>query len=207
MTTTVSQAPAVKKLINVLFDIEAVKFGNFTLKSGIQSPIYIDLRILVSYPKVLAEVAEAMLEKVDTSLFDILCGVPYTALPLATALSLSHDIPMVIRRKEVKDYGTKKAIEGKYTKGQKCLILEDLITSGSSVFETVAPLEHEGLVIKDIVVLLDREQGGKKKITDKGYNLHSVITMSTLIEGLEASGRITGDTAKEIRTFIEQNQL
>ncbi len=196
-----------KELILKLHEISAIKFGEFKLKSGIISPIYIDLRVTVSYPKVLKMVASAMWEKVNNINFDLLCGVPYTALPFATVMSAEHDKPMVMRRKEVKDYGTRKAIEGYFEAGQNCLIVEDLITSGSSVFETIEPLEHEGLKITDIVVLVDREQGGRKHIEDKGYNLHSVLTISRVLEALEQEGKLNNDMVAKIKEFIKSNQV
>lgn len=194
-------------LILKLFEINAVKFGEFKLKSGIMSPIYIDLRVIVSYPEVLKMVAEAMWKKVENLNFDITCGVPYTALPIATAISLEHNKPMVMRRKEVKDYGTKKAIEGYFEPGQNCLVIEDLVTSGASVFETIEPLEHEGLKITDIIVLVDRQQGGKKHIEEKGYNLHSVLTISEILQTLEKENKLDKDMVEKVKNFINNNQV
>lgn len=196
-----------KDLILKLYEINAVKFGEFKLKSGIMSPIYIDLRVTVSHPDVLKMVAEAMWDKVKNTKFDLICGVPYTALPIATVMSVEHNVPMIMRRKEVKDYGTRKAIEGKYEAGQNCLIIEDLVTSGSSVFETIEPLELEGLKISDIVVLVDREQGGKKHLQEKGYNLHSVITISEMLNVLELEGKLDNEMVTKVKDFIHSNQV
>ena len=195
-----------KQLILDLANINAIKFGEFTLKSGIKSPIYIDLRVIVSYPAVLKAVAEEMWTLIKDLKFDLLCGVPYTALPIATAISLEHDKPMVMRRKEVKDYGTKQVIEGIYEPGQNCLVVEDLITSGSSVFETIEPIEAQDMKVTDVVVLLDREQGGKKHIEDKGYKLHSVINMKELCDTLLAHNKIGEALHGKVMEFIKNNQ-
>lgn len=194
-------------LIVKLFEINAVKFGEFKLKSGIMSPIYVDLRVTVSYPEVLKMVAEAMWEQVKDLNFDLICGVPYTALPIATAISIAHDKPVIMRRKEVKDYGTKKAIEGAFQPGQTVLVVEDLVTSGSSVFETVEPLNFEKLKVNDVIVLLDREQGAKKHIAKKGLNLHAVINMTELLEVLEKEKKISLELAQKTREFIKANQV
>ena len=122
-------------------------------------------------------------------------------------MSVEHNIPMIMRRKEVKDYGTKKAIEGKFETGQNCLIIEDLVTSGSSVFETIEPLQLEGLKVTDIVVLVDREQGGKKHLQTKGYNLHSVITISEMLEVLKTENKLEKEMVEKVKTFIQSNQV
>lgn len=194
-------------IIRKLHTIGAIKFGTFTLKSGIISPLYIDLRLIVSFPDLLEKIGDFMWEEVQECRFNIVCGVPYTALPIATAISLKQGIPMVMRRKESKEYGTKKIIEGKFEKGQKCLVIEDLITSGSSIFETIAPLEEEGLIIQDALVLIDREQGGRSNLEDRGYQLHSVFKISEIIDILENSEKIDKQTAAEVKEFIKTNQV
>ncbi|EGD82683.1 orotidine 5'-monophosphate decarboxylase [Salpingoeca rosetta] len=196
-----------KALVLRLFDIGAVKFGTFTLKSGIESPVYVDLRVLVSHPDVLDQVANALLSAVSSVEYDTLCGVPYTALPFATLMSSKTGKPMLMRRKEVKAYGTKKMIEGVITPGQRCLIVEDLVTSGLSVFETVEPLEREQLIVNDVVVLLDRGQGGRKNIETRGKNLRSVLTLAQVLDVLVAAGKVDTVTADRVTAFIRDNQV
>ena len=195
-------------LILRLHEIEAVKFGEFKLKSGIISPIYVDLRVIVSYPDVLSAVAGCMWDvlKSNGAEFDNMCGVPYTALPIATCMSLNNDCPMLMRRKEVKDYGTKKAIEGAFVAGQTCLVVEDLVTSGASVMETVEPLHQVGLKVKDVVVLIDREQGGEARLASHDLRLHAVLPLSRVLKTLEREGKMTKDLVDTVKAFIAANQ-
>lgn len=113
---------------------------------------------------------------------------------------------MLMRRKEVKDYGTKKAIEGAFEKGQRCMIIEDLVTSGASVMETVEPLEDVGLVVSDVVVLIDREQGGQSRLASHNLTLHSAFTLSYILDVLVRHGHVAEDMAAKVREFIAENQ-
>lgn len=157
----------------------AIKRGTFTLKSGAISPIYVDLRTLIGYPELLEKMADLLYERAKGLQFDQICGVPYSALPIATLISVKHRIPLCIRRKERKAHGTGRLIEGVYKEGDRVLVLEDVVTSGASVMETVKELREAGLIVEDVICFLDREAEGRDM---KGIRLHSVITLKELLK-------------------------
>jgi uridine monophosphate synthetase len=177
-----------ENIILSLYYIGAIKFGNFTLKSGINSPFYIDLRKIISYPNLLNNISQLMYEKIKHLHFDNICGVPYTALPIATTISINNNIKMIMRRKERKEYGTKKIIEGVYEKGETCLIIEDLITTGSSILETKDELNNVGLKVKDSIVLINRSNSinGIENV-----NIHSIFTINEVLDFLFKEEKIT----------------
>ncbi|CAH2106640.1 unnamed protein product [Euphydryas editha] len=190
-----------------LFKIDAVKFGDFMTKSGIKTPVYFDLRVIVSYPDIMELISVLLYDFfIKDKKCEQLCGVPYTALPIATLLSVKAKTSMLMRRKEAKSYGTKKVIEGHYKQGDSCLIIEDVVTSGSSVLETVNDLRKEGLKAEEAIVILDREQGGKQNLATNNVQMQSLFTMTELINILVKNKKISEQIGKDVINYLSNVQ-
>jgi uridine monophosphate synthetase len=203
-----------RDLTLALADIGAIKFGDFTLTSGKKSPIYIDLRILASYPQVLRQVSRAytrLLRQelgIDLSLpggnaGSCLAAIPYAALPIGTAVALETDLPLIYPRKETRAHGTGRQIEGEYQLGDRAIVLDDLITTGGSKLAAIEPLEAAGLEVQDVVVLIDREQGGAEDLMAAGYQLHSVLRLGQMLDLLAGAGRISQQQREETLAFLK----
>ena len=195
-----------EQLILDLYTIGAVKFGEFKLKSGIMSPYYLDLRLLVSFPYLLELTADVFWESLRTLFFDVLVGVPYAAIPIATAIAIKHNQTAVFVRKERKEYGTKKLVEGQFHQGQKALLIDDVITNAESKLETIKPLTEEGLVVEDVVVLLDRGQGGPELLKKAGYRCHCILTMDEVFDTLLKYKRINKEMVAKCSKFMKQSK-
>ena len=190
-------------IITTLYQIGAIQFGQFTLKSGQTSSLYINLRKIISYPDLLRSIANAIWEVVDPAKIEVVCGVPYTALPIATCISLDNHLPMIMRRKEKKEYGTKQLIEGEFKAGDRCLVIEDIITTGSSILETTGDLEQAGLHIQQVVALIDREQGGKATL-EAAYPTQTILPLTLILDTLLSSSLLNQSEQTAIETFLSE---
>jgi len=189
-------------LADGLLDAGCVQFGEFTLKSGLQSPVYLDLRRLAGYPRLLAEAAKAYLAPLRRLSFDRLAALPYAALPIATAIALQGGWPLVYPRKETKAYGTGAEVEGVYQPGERAVVIDDLATTGGSKFEAIDKLSAAGLSVSDVVVLIDRQSGAARALAKAGYGFYALLTLTQMLDRWERGGQVALEYIQATRAFL-----
>lgn len=162
----------------------ALMYGTFTLASGEESTYYIDIKKASTDPMVLGEIATrlASLIKEKDLHCDRLAGVVLGSIPIAVALSLETCIPYVMVRKERKSHGTAKAIEGTLNRGERVIVVEDVVTSALSASEAVKTLREHGALVEDVIAVVDRQSGGKERLEDMGLSFHPLLTANELLE-------------------------
>jgi uridine monophosphate synthetase len=170
------------------------------------SPIYIDLRRLVTYPDLLMQVAVAYAPILQGLSFQRMAALPYSAIPIATAISILGNWPVIYPRKEVKAYGTRAELEGVYEPGETVVVVDDLATTGASKFEAIETLASAGLRVTDVVVLIDRESGAAQAISQAGLRFHSVFTLTQLLDAWEAGGSVPSEQLAAARRFLADSQ-
>lgn len=200
-------------LADTLWKLGGVQFGDFTLgRSTVHSPVYINLRLLIGHPTALWRVAHVLLEELQTlqqmrhpqvASFDLVAGVPFGGLHVATAFSLTAKVPMVYLHPRADGLG--QDIEGLYSPSQRVLIMDDLITGGGSILETALHLEECGLLVRDAVVLVDRQQGGSERLRRQGINLVALLTLETILNYLMSSRRIPEDWYRRSMDFLKSH--
>jgi len=196
--------PSIMRLCRALHAAGCVRFGDFVLHSGEHSPVYVDLRQLVTHPRVLELVAAHYARLLAPLQYDRIAAIPYAALPIGTAVALRTGRPLIYPRREAKAYGTRRQIEGVYSTGERAVLLDDLITSGGSKFEALEPLLAEGLVIDDVAVLIDREQGGREDLAARGLRLHAVLTLRQLVTTLATDGTLAPADAQRVLAYLDE---
>jgi uridine monophosphate synthetase len=149
-------------------------------------------------------VAITLAEAASDLAFHRIAAIPYAALPIGVAMALQMDRPMIYPRREVKQHGTRRAIEGAFEKGDTALLVDDLITRGGSKLQAIADLEANDIEIRDVLVLIDREQGGAADLAERGYRLQAVLKLTELLRALRNSGRISGTQHTDVLNYLEQ---
>jgi len=200
-------------LAQALWDVGAVKFGDFTIgRTTEHSPIYVNLRLLISNPAALARAAGVMLEEIqtlqakrdpDVQEYQRVCGIPFGGLHLATAYSLRSRVPLIYVHPAKERNGSRVFVEGLYTPEETVLLIDDLVTSGGGIVETGEFLKkNAGLYVKDVLVLLDRQEGAKDLLKARGYNLISILGMESMLNYLMAKELIGEEEYKASTDYI-----
>lgn len=192
-----------KRLFASLIKSKCFRVGEFTLKSGKKSPFYIDLRRVISDSKLLDLCAEAYARIIQGLEIDRIAAIPVAALPLGTALSLKTGIPMIFPRIPPKPHGTGNRVEGEYQKGEKVLLLDDLITSGKSKLEALDVLRSEGLQVKELAVLLERGAQGRKDMEKEDISLLAFAHIKELLPSCREAGLINQNEENEMLQYAE----
>ena len=194
-----------RALALAIHDIGALKFGQFTLKSGITSPFYIDLRLLISHPEALALSGAALAQAIEGVRYDRLAAIPYAGLPIGTALALVVKRPLIYSRKDKKDHGLGKQIEGVFNVGERALVIDDLITKGDAKLEAIVPLHEAGLIVSDVAVLIDRQSGGTQTLAAAGIAVHPVLRLSELLDILQEASKLDGAARNTIDQWLKEH--
>jgi len=195
-----------EKIAKALTDANVVKFGEFTLTSEIISPIYINLRVLPSYPESMAIITEELVKVIKKLKPDVIAGAETAGIPLSTAISIKTKIPMIYVRKRPKSYGTKEQIEGVLEKGAKVTLVDDMATNAFSKLKFIDGIKHSGGIVNDVVIVLDREQGGIEALAKEDVKLHSLITLKELLSYMKENNMIDDSKYNEILNYLEQNR-
>lgn len=200
-------------LAETLWELGAIQFGKFTLgRTTIDSPVYVNLRLLIGHPTALWRAAHIIWDEVQAlqrmrnpqvEPFDIVAGVPFGGLHIGTAFSLTAKIPLIYLHPRLDDLGND--IEGIYRPNQQALIMDDLLAGGGSILETALQLGEAGLMVGDAVVLLDRQQGGRERLRRQGINLVSVLTLEVLMNYLHYNKKITGEQYRSTMEFLDSH--
>ena len=167
-------------LIQLLKECGAIQFGKFVLTSGAVSDYYIDIKKASTNPSVLKKIAEAMAEFAEG--YDLLAGMELGAVPLVVALSLETNVPYVIVRKEKREHGTSKQIEGEEVKDKKVLIIEDVTTTGGSIIKTIKIIRENKGIVDEVVVVVDRESGAEEKLKNVDVSFIPLLSVSDILK-------------------------
>ncbi|WP_255193912.1 orotate phosphoribosyltransferase [Natronobeatus ordinarius] len=172
-----------QELIDALRDADAVQFGEFELAHGGTSEYYVDKYRFETDPRCLETVAEAFADRIDDD--TKLAGVALGAVPLAAATSVVAGVPYVIARKQRKEYGTANLIEGRLEEGEEVVVLEDIVTTGTSLVDAIEALREAGATVERALVVVDREEGGRENVEEAGVELEALVTASELLADRE----------------------
>ncbi len=201
-----------ERVAEALHESGCLKFGAFTIKSGASSPYYIDLARLLSKPKELCQIAEIAAEHIKQIMLsdriDKLASIELKGALMLPSIACAVDLPCLVVRKEKKVYGVMDRVAGaEVAQGDNILFFDDVVSEGLSKLEAIKPLEELGANVKHIVVVVDREQGGKENLEPLGYEVHSLSRISEIAYALKKSKKISDRQAEDVFNYINRKDI
>ncbi len=199
------------KVADALFLSGCLKFGSFKIKSGAVSPYYIDLARLLAAPKQLCTIAEVAAELVKQIMasekIDKLASIELKGALIVPSIACKTNLPCIIVRKEEKAYGVTGRIAGaEVVKGDNILFFDDVISEGLSKIEGIKPLQELGGKIKHMLVVVNREQGGKENLGKLGYNVHALANVSDMVNSLQRNQHISKEKTIKVLEFVKNSR-
>jgi orotate phosphoribosyltransferase len=208
MKTETSIPTPKERMANILFKLDAVKFGVFKLTSGKASPYYIDLRVIPSFPDAFREICESYAHYISSEIgvksFDRIAAIPLAGIPFASQIAYNLKKPFLYVRKGIRLHGRERRVEGILASGDKVLLIDDLLTTGLTLKKAAHAVRAEGGVVTEAVVFLDREEGGKQLLEKNGMRLHALLKMSEVANTLYEMGAIDKESLKTILKQVKK---
>ena len=195
------------KVANALYLSGCLKFGSFKIKSGATSPYYIDLARVLAAPQQLCIIAEVAAQKIKqisaTDKIDKLASIELKGALIVPSIACNLNLPCVIVRKDNKTYGVTGRIAGAdVVKGDNILFFDDVISEGLSKIEGIKPLEEIGASVRHLLVVVNREHGGKEKLEKLGYNVHSLAKITDIVNSLYREKHISKEQADKVLEYV-----
>jgi orotate phosphoribosyltransferase len=197
-----------ERMANILFKIDAIKFGVFKLTSGKASPYYVDLRVIPSFPDAFREICESYAQYINTQIglknFDRIAAIPLAGIPFASQIAYNLKKPFLYVRKGIRLHGRERRVEGILSSGNKVLLIDDLLTTGLTLKKAADAVRAEGGIVTEAVVFLDREEGGRDLLEKNGIKLHALLKISEIVNTLNEMGAIDEENLKTILKQIKK---
>lgn len=200
---------SIDKVANALFESGCIKFGSFKIKSGAISPYYIDMARLLSKPSQLCAIAEVAADKINeitaVESLNKIASIELKGALITPIVACKVNLPCIIVRKEDKAYGVTGRIAGvDVVKGDNVLFFDDVVSEGISKIEGIKPLKELGAEVNHIMVIVNREQGGKEKLEKEGYTVNALAKVSEVVASLHKAGKISSEQAKTVLDYIKK---
>jgi len=200
----------VSEVADALYHSGCLKFGSFRIKSGALSPYYIDLACLLSSPKELCDIAEIAAGEIRRIMafdkIDKLASIELKGALILPSIACRVNLPCLVVRKEEKAYGvTGRIVGGEVVEGEHILFFDDVVSEGLSKLEGIKPLEELGAHVENVMVVVDREQGGKENLERLGHKVHALTTISEMVERLLQSSCISEEQADAVLNFVKKS--